>query len=175
MSRKITLNVLKDKTGLGKANIWCKEIKIVHDVNKQSITWDKFQKYFKEKYLTERFYDEKAKEFHDLRLGQLSMDEFTTDFTSLLQYIPYIREEKAKVQWFFNSLPLFMKEFLEFDNQKNTEEVIQKAWVCYQQNKKKGGGKKWNDKKGSKFSSSHKIKKFVINKTPRGQMNRNPP
>jgi len=76
------------------------------------------------------------------------------EFTSLLRYVPYIHEEKAKVQWFFSILPLFMKEPLEFDNPKTMDEVIRKARVCYQQNKQKvEAGKKWNDKKRSKFSS----------------------
>eukprot|EP00253_Pinus_taeda_P019525 PITA_19525 len=84
----------------GKATLWWEEIKIVKGVSEQNITWEKFQKYFKEIYLTERFYDEKAREFHDLRLGQQSMDEFINRFTSLLRYVPYIKEEKAKVQRF---------------------------------------------------------------------------
>jgi len=141
----------------GKATLWWEEVKTVHEVNEQSITWDKFQKFFKEKYLTERFYDEKAKEFHDLCLGQMTMDEFITKFTSLLRCVPYIREEKAKVQWFVSGLPLFMKERLDFDNPKTMDEVIRKARIYYQQNKPKGDmSKRWADKKGNKFISSHK-------------------
>jgi len=86
--------------------------------------------------MTERFYDEKAKEFHDLHLGQMTMDEFITKFKSLLRYVPYIHEEKAKVQQLVNSLPLFMKERLEYDNLKTMDEVIEKARICYQQNNK---------------------------------------
>ena len=55
--------------------------------------------------MNERCYDDKAKEFHELRLGQLTIDEFVTKFTNLLRYVPYIREEKAKVQRFLNYLP----------------------------------------------------------------------
>lgn len=50
----------------GKATMWWEEVKTVRGVNEQSIAWENFQKYFKEKYLIERFYDEKEKEFHDL-------------------------------------------------------------------------------------------------------------
>eukprot|EP00253_Pinus_taeda_P030673 PITA_30673 len=81
----------------GKATLWWEEVKAVQGMDEQSITREKFQIYFKEKYLTERFYDEKSKEFHDLRLGKLTMDEFITKFSSLLHYVPHIREEKAKV------------------------------------------------------------------------------
>lgn len=52
------------------------------------------------------------------------MDEFVTKFTSLLRYVCYIREEKAKVQRFMSSLPTFIKERLEFDNSKTMDEAI---------------------------------------------------
>eukprot|EP00253_Pinus_taeda_P011521 PITA_11521 len=108
----------------GKATLWWEEIKIVKGVSEQNITWEKFQKYFKERYLTERFYDEKAREFHDLRLGQQSMDEFINRFTSLLFYVPYIKEEKAKVQIFVSSLPAYIRERIEFDNPRTMDEAI---------------------------------------------------
>lgn len=104
-------------------------------VSEQDITWENFQRYFKETYLTERFYDEKAREFHDLWLGQQTMDEFITKFTSLLCYVLYIWEEKAKLQRFVSNLPQTMRERIEFDNSKMMDEAIQKARICYQQNK----------------------------------------
>lgn len=60
------------------------------------------------------------------------MDEFVTKFTYLLRYVPYIREEKAKVQRFMSSLSAFMKERLEFDNPKTVDKAIRKAQICYQ-------------------------------------------
>lgn len=137
---------------------------MIRGVNEKNITWEKFQRYFKEKYLTKRFYDEKAKAFHDLPLGELSIDEFITKFTSLLRYVPYIWEEKAKVQRFISSLPLFMKEHLEFDNPDTMDEVIRMACICYQQNRPKcDGGKRWYDKQGIKFSFGSKGNKNAIN------------
>eukprot|EP00253_Pinus_taeda_P031732 PITA_31732 len=80
------------------------------------------------------------------------MDEFITRFTSLLRYVPYIREEKAKVQRFVSILPPYMRERIEFDNPKSMDEVIRKARICYQQRKQKGEavGRKWNEKKSFK-------------------------
>lgn len=80
------------------ATLWWEEVTNVRGIKDQNMTWDEFQWYFNEKYLTERFYDEKCHDFHDLRLGQLYMDEFITKFTSLLKYVLYLRYEKAKVQ-----------------------------------------------------------------------------
>lgn len=87
-------------------------MKNVGSIQEQDVTWESFLQYFKDKYLTKQFYDEKAKEFHDLRLGQMTMDEYITKFTSLLRYVPYLQEEKAKVQRFLSSLPTHMKEWM---------------------------------------------------------------
>eukprot|EP00253_Pinus_taeda_P020164 PITA_20164 len=142
----------------GKATLWWEEVKLVKGVTEQNITWDNFQRFFKERYLTERFYDEKAREFHDLRLGQQTMDGFITRFTSLLRYVPYIREEKAKVQRFISSLPAYMRERIEFDNPKSMDEVIRKARICYQQGKQKGetANRKWNEKRSFKTVGNSK-------------------
>eukprot|EP00253_Pinus_taeda_P017918 PITA_17918 len=149
-----------------KATLWWEEVKMVRGVSEQDVTWEMFQRYFKEKYLTERFYDEKAREFHDLRLGQQTIDEFVTKFTSLLRYVPYIREEKAKVQRFVSSLPLTMRERIEFDNPKTMDEEIRKARLCYQQNKSKGenSGKRWTDKRGSKMPMGSKAARSSFQK-----------
>ena len=40
--------------------------------------------------------------------------------------MPYIREEKAKVQRFVSSLPLTMRERIEFDNPKTMDEAIRR-------------------------------------------------
>eukprot|EP00253_Pinus_taeda_P013560 PITA_13560 len=86
------------------------------------------------------------------------MDEFITCFTSLLRYVPYIREEKAKVQRFVSSLPPYMRERIEFDNPKSMDEVIRKARIFYQQGKQKGetASRKWNEKKN--FKTARNIK-----------------
>eukprot|EP00253_Pinus_taeda_P006409 PITA_06409 len=147
-----------------------------YDQNLKNITWEKFQKYFKERYLTERFYDEKAREFHDLRLGQQSMGEFINRFTSLLRYVPYIKEEKAKVQRFVSSLPAYIRERIEFDNPKTMDEVIRKARICYQQNKQKGdtSNKRWNERKSNRIAGNSKGSRGNGSKvTGKGQIGRN--
>lgn len=142
----------------GKATLWWEEVKIVKGVSERTITWEKFQKYFKERYLTERFYDEKAMEFQDLRLGQQTMDEFINRFTSMLRYVPYIKEEKSKVQIFVSSLPLYIRERIEFDNPRMMDEAIRKDRICYQQNKQKGDApnKRWNERRGNKTIGNSK-------------------
>lgn len=89
-----------------------------------------------------------------------------TQFTSLLCYVPYIREEKAKVQWFFSSLPLAIRERIEFDNPKTMDEGIRKARICYQQSKQKGEilGKRWVHKRSNKMARNTKGNRGSVNK-----------
>lgn len=44
----------------GKATLWWEEIKTARKIDEQ-VTWNKFQKNFKDKYLTERYYNKKEK------------------------------------------------------------------------------------------------------------------
>ena len=46
--------------------------------------------------MLEQYYDEKAKEFNDLRLGQLTMEEFVTNFVNLQRYVPYLKDENIR-------------------------------------------------------------------------------
>ena len=64
------------------------------------------------------YYDDKIKEFHELRLGQQTMDEYANKFLELLRYVQYIRDEKAKVQRFLSGLTQYYKDRIEFYNLK---------------------------------------------------------
>eukprot|EP00253_Pinus_taeda_P011854 PITA_11854 len=104
------------------------------------------------------------------------MDEFINRFTSLLRYVPYIKEEKAKVQIFVSSLPAYIRERIEFDNPRTMDEAIRKARICYQQNKKKGdiSSKRWNDRKNNRVAGNNKGSHGNGGKSAgKGQFNRN--
>lgn len=49
---------------------------------------------------------------YNLRLVQLTMVEYGAKFTSLLSYVPYIWEEKEKIQCFISNFPMSMKEHM---------------------------------------------------------------
>ena len=90
---------------------------------------------FKRKYLSEQFYEEKYKEFYELRLGVMTMKELCSKFLSLLFYVPYIIDENPKIKRFLSFMPLMFKERIEYDNPKTLEEVMRKANLCFQENK----------------------------------------
>ena len=61
-----------------KATLLWEDTKIIHLLSEKNVTWEKFQEKLKSRYLIERYYDDISNEFHDLRLGQLTIDEFVT-------------------------------------------------------------------------------------------------
>ena len=67
----------------------------------------------------------------------MSMKELNSKFMSLLCYVPYIVDEKPKVQRFLSCLHFHIKDIIEYDNPKTLEEAMRKANFCYEQNRKR--------------------------------------
>ena len=89
----------------GRASVWWEHLKKVMTINDRNIAWKQFKKYFKQKYLSDMYYDDKIKEFHKMRLGQLNMEEYANKLLELLRYVRYIRDDKVKIQHFLSGLP----------------------------------------------------------------------
>ena len=106
-------------------------------VKKIKINWDQFQKYFKEKYLSIRYYDNKRKEIQELNLGKNSMEENVKKFMELLRYVDYIKEERVKIQIFLGGLPYNYRDRIEFVDPKILEETIKMVTRCFDQGKGK--------------------------------------
>jgi hypothetical protein len=117
----------------GKASIWWEDLKNVKGVREEDLSWERFEKYFRKKYLSEKYFDEKTKEFYELKLGQLTIEEYVSRFLELLRYVPYIKEEKEKVQRFISGLPKDYRNIIEFDEPKTLEGTIRKERYCHEQ------------------------------------------
>ena len=83
-----------------RASIWWEHFKQVKRVNERRLKWKQFKKYFKQKYLFDRYYDDNIKEFHGLILGQQTMEEYENKFLELLRYLRYIKDDKVKIHHF---------------------------------------------------------------------------
>ena len=81
--------------------------------------------------MSERFFDKKVKEFHELRMGSMTMDSFINRFLDLLLYEPYIKGEEVKIQQFLGFLPPNFREIIEFDMLKNLDTTLHKARIFY--------------------------------------------
>jgi hypothetical protein len=64
-----------------------------------------FKKHFKKQYLSESYYERKTKDIYELKLGHMSMEDIINKFMELLSSVPYIKDEKVKVQRFLTYLP----------------------------------------------------------------------
>ena len=60
----------------GRASIWWEHFSQVKKINERKIVWKQFHNFFRQKYLSDRYYDDKINEFHELRLGQQTMGEY---------------------------------------------------------------------------------------------------
>jgi hypothetical protein len=60
-------------------------------------TWREFKRYFQNKYLTKRYYEKKMKEFFELKLESMMIDEYERKFLEFLKYVAFINDEKVKI------------------------------------------------------------------------------
>ena len=138
-------------------------------ISERKIVWNQFQKYFRHKHLSDRYYDDKIKEFHELKLGQLSMEEYANKFLDLLRYVRYIRDDKVKIQRFLSGLPQSYKDRIAFDEPITLEEAIRKAKYCYDENKRKPDiHKAWKDKRNEKFDQRRKVSNLLTSEIRKG-------
>ena len=105
--------------------------------------------------MSERLFDRKVKEFHDLHMGSMTMDAFINIFLDLLHYIPYIKDEKVKIQQFLGCLPPNFWE-REFDMPKTFDTTLNKARLCYEHGHLRQENLKRNRDKSKNFSNNRK-------------------
>ena len=67
-------------------------------IKERRISWDQFKKYFKEKYLSVKYYDNKMKYFNELKLGQKSMEEHIHKFLEMLRYVDVMQPSPKNSQ-----------------------------------------------------------------------------
>jgi len=54
----------------------------VRDIRIEELSWHEFKRLFRKKYLLEKYYDKKAKEFYELNMGYMTNGEYATKFNS---------------------------------------------------------------------------------------------
>jgi hypothetical protein len=52
------------------------DLKEVKGLRKSKLTWKQFEKYFRKPYLSKKYFDGNIKEFHEHKLGKLTMDAY---------------------------------------------------------------------------------------------------
>ena len=140
----------------GKVVIWWRYLKHTKKHELREIHWDTFRKNFQQKYMSERFFDRKVKEFHELRMGSMTMDAFINIFLDMLHYVPYIKEEKVKIQWFRGYLPPSFSDRIEFNMPKTLDTVLHKFRLYYDHGQLRQENLNRNRDKSKNFSDNRK-------------------
>ena len=82
--------------------------------------------------MSKRFFDKNVKEFDELHMESMTMDAFINRFLDRLHYVPYIKDEKVKIQQLLGCLPPNFREKIELDVPKNLDTTLHKARICYE-------------------------------------------
>jgi hypothetical protein len=104
----------------------------VQHIREKDITWKEFKRYFDNKYLTKRYYDKKMKEFFELKLGSMTIDEYEQRFLELLKYVAFIKDEAVKIQRYLSGLPPSIGDTIQYDDPKTMEETIRREKCLYE-------------------------------------------
>jgi hypothetical protein len=108
----------------------------VQHIDEKKVTWREFKRYFQRKYLTKRYYDKKMKEFFEIKIGSMTIDEYERRFLELLKYVSFIKHEQVNIQTYLSGIPPFISEKIQYDDPKTLEETIIRDNFLY--DKKKG-------------------------------------
>jgi hypothetical protein len=108
----------------GGTSIWWEELKEIKGLKERNITWKKLEKYLQKDYLSEKYYDDKIKEFREHKLGQITMDSYSKRFMDMLRYVPYLKDEKVRVKCFLNGLPQSYQDRIEFNRPRTLEDIV---------------------------------------------------
>ena len=91
----------------------------------------------------------------------MTMKELCTKLLILLHYVPYIIDEKPKIQQFLSIFPIMFKERIEYENPNMLEEAMRKENFYYDQNKNKRENiPSWKNKRPNNFYPKMKQIKF---------------
>jgi hypothetical protein len=82
----------------------------VQCIRENNVTWNEFKRHFDKKYLTKRYYEKKMKEFFELKLGSMTIDEYERRFLEFLKYVPFNKEHIVKIQRYLSGFPSFISE-----------------------------------------------------------------
>jgi hypothetical protein len=129
----------------------------VQHIDEKKITWREFKRYFQKKYLTKHYYDRKMKEFFELKLGSMTMDEYERRFLELLKYVDFIKDEQVKIQRYLSGMPSIFSDKIQYDDPKTLEETIRRDKCLYDQHRGRPTFQKaWEDKKKGKMEQRKK-------------------
>jgi hypothetical protein len=96
----------------------------------ESINWLEFRAAFRAHHVPQGVIKLKKKEFHDLKLGSMTVNEYITKFTQLSRYAPNkLDTDEKKQDWFLNGFNYGLGYALEARDFENFQGMVNKALV----------------------------------------------
>jgi hypothetical protein len=111
---------------------WDRFVKVKH-IDEKKFTWREFKRYFQKKYLTKRYYDKKMKDFFELNLRSMTIDEYERKFLELLKYVAFIKDEQVKIQRYLSGFTSFISDNIKYDDPNTLEETRRRDKCLYDQ------------------------------------------
>ena len=71
------------------------------------------------------------KEFFEIKLGSMTMDEYDKRLFELLKHVDFIKDEKVNIQRFLSGLPSFYNDTIQYATPKILDEAIRREKHIY--------------------------------------------
>jgi hypothetical protein len=114
----------------GSALLWWKMLLPQLNMVVEDVSWELFEEWFQERYLSEEFIERQLNEFNALRQGGRMVPEYEVHFMELLQYAPHLNTEKLKVNRFMFGLNDSLRARVRILMPQTLHDVVQKALIA---------------------------------------------
>jgi hypothetical protein len=75
------------------------------------------------------------KDFFELNLGSMTIDEYQRRYLELLKYVSFIKEEQVNIQRYLSGVPSFISDKIQYDDPNTLEETIRRDKFIYDQHR----------------------------------------
>ncbi|XP_073158307.1 uncharacterized protein [Henckelia pumila] len=148
---KLALHQLKDR-----AKMWWATTLMTLESQKVTPSWDVFKLKFRESYCPPSFYSAKSTEFHNLKQGNMSVQDYADTFYELLKYAPHVAASQgAIVESFTEGLDDRLHPFVSTGKPMNYPEAVELAKRAEASFRRRSGNKTPIQHQSGKQSSSH--------------------
>jgi hypothetical protein len=114
----------------GSALLWWKMLLPQLNMVVEDMSWELFEEWFRERYLSEEFIEHQLNEFNALLQGSRMVPEYEAHFMELLRYASHLNTEKLKVNRFVFSLNGSIHAKVRILRPQTLHDVVQKALIA---------------------------------------------
>jgi hypothetical protein len=112
------------------ALLWWKTLLPQLNMVVEDVSWELFEEWFRERYLSEEFIERQLNEFNALRQGGRTVPEYEARFMELLRYAPHLNTEKLKVNRFVFGLNGSLRAKVRILMPQTLHDAVQKALIA---------------------------------------------